>query len=258
MHKPRKRFGQHFLSDEHIVARIIAALHPLPTQTIVEIGPGHGALTWPLLDAGYTLDVVELDRDLIPPLQAHAHKTGKLTVYEADALTFDFTRLKKHSSLLRIIGNLPYNISTPLLFHLLEFAACIDDMLFMLQKEVAQRIAANPGSKTYGRLSVMVQYHCQVELLFDVPPSAFSPPPKVQSSMVKLMPYQKLPFQAKDLNVFATIVRLAFSMRRKTVRNSLKKMIDEKRLTHLGIDANLRPENLTVKNFVDISNEVVT
>ena len=184
MHIPRKRFGQHFLSDQGIIQRIVAALAPRPGEHLVEIGPGQGAITLPILKLVKQFDVVELDRDLIPQLQERCAHAGKLQIHSADALEFDFSSLKNDARLLRVFGNLPYNISTPLIFHLLDFAPVIADMLFMLQREVAERLAAETASEHYGRLSVMVQYHCQVDLLFDVPPEAFYPPPQVTSSII--------------------------------------------------------------------------
>lgn len=181
MHTPRKRFGQHFLCDHHVIQHIVSALSPEPNQHLIEIGPGGGALTTPVLKKMKQLEVIELDRDLIVELKERYRQYPDLAIYSADVLEFDFSTIKKDDRLLRIFGNLPYNISTPLIFHLLTYTSIIADMLFMLQKEVAERMAAPTNTENYGRLSVMVQYHCQVELLFDVPPSAFSPPPKVQS-----------------------------------------------------------------------------
>lgn len=255
MHIPRKRFGQHFLRDQNIIQRIVAAIRPLPSDHLVEIGPGQGALTVPVLRLARRLDVVELDRDLIPELSERTGRGG-VTIHEADALTFDFASLCPPQQRLRIIGNLPYNISTPLLFHLLTYSPMIEDMVFMLQKEVVLRLAAGVDDDDYGRLSVMMQYHCKVEHLFDVPPSAFHPPPKVQSSIVKLTPYRSYPFVAKHYDTFATIVRLAFGQRRKTLRNSLKEIVDPSIWDQLPVRPDLRAENLSVKDFVDISNAI--
>lgn len=253
---PRKRFGQHFLCDKAIIQRIIAALAPKSKEHLLEIGPGQGALTLPILKQIQQLEVVELDRDLIPELEERTQHSGKLIIYSADALKFDFASVKKDDRFLRIFGNLPYNISTPLIFHLLTFAPIISDMLFMLQKEVAERMAAKPDSSDYGRLSVMVQYHCQVELLFDVPASAFYPPPQVQSSIVRLIPYRQYPYLAKDYSLFEAIVKHAFGQRRKTLRNSLRDLVDDDTWAHIQIHSNLRAENLSVKDFVEISNAV--
>lgn len=182
MHHARKRFGQHFLVDRNVISQLVAVIAPQSDDNMVEIGPGQGALTLPILEKIAHLNVVELDRDLIPFLRQHGESTGKLTVFEADALKFDFATLIKKMPL-RVIGNLPYNISTPLIFHLLTYAAGINDMHFMLQKEVVNRLGAKVGTHDYGRLSIMVQYHCDVHMLFDVPPNAFSPPPKVDSKI---------------------------------------------------------------------------
>lgn len=257
-HHPRKRFGQHFLRDQAVIQRIVAALMPQASQHLVEIGPGQGALTLPVLRQVKQLDVVELDRDLIPPLLDRCHQAGVLVVHEADVLEFDFASIKKDARLLRVFGNLPYNISTPLLFHLLHYAPLISDMVFMVQKEVAERLAAQHSTEQYGRLSVMVQYHCQVELLFDVPPTAFHPPPQVQSSIIRLTPYQPYPFPVRNYALFESIVKQAFGQRRKTLRNSLKEMVSASVWEQLSIQPSLRPENLSVKEFVDISNKLET
>ncbi len=253
-HIPRKRFGQHFLCDQSIVQRIVAAIKPLPRDHLVEIGPGQGALTLPVLKLTRSLDAIEFDRDLLPELDARTHAYGQLRIHSADALEFDFNSLHHGEKLLRVFGNLPYNISTPLLFHLLTFAPIISDMVFMLQKEVAERLAAEADSDDYGRLSVMVQYHCQVDLLFDVPPSAFFPPPKVESSIVRLTPYREYPYPVKDYALFASLVKNAFGQRRKTLRNSLKTLINAEAWEGIPVRSDLRAENLSVKDFVAISN----
>lgn len=253
-HQARKRFGQNFLEDTHIIHSIIRAINPLPQQSLVEIGPGLGALTERLLETtGGHLDIVELDRDLIPVLRTKFFNYPHLTIHQADALKFDFSSLAKEEGQLRVVGNLPYNISTPLIFHLLTNAKSIQDMHFMLQKEVVERLIAEPGSKAFGRLGIMVQYYCQVESLLEVPPSAFNPRPKVNSAVVRLTPYTTLPFPAKDIQLFAKVVREAFGQRRKTLRNNLKGLITDLELEALNIDPNLRAENLTLQNFVRIS-----
>ena len=254
MHIPRKRFGQHFLCDQHVVQRIVGAIKPLPEEHLVEIGPGQGALTLPVLKLSRQLDAVEFDRDLIPELDARTKAYGELRIHSADALDFDFNTLHQSKQPLRVFGNLPYNISTPLLFHLLTFAPIVSDMVFMLQKEVADRLAAEADSDDYGRLSVMVQYHCRVDLLFDVPPSAFFPPPKVQSSIVRLIPFHVTPHPVKNYELFASIVKHAFGQRRKTLRNSLKTIVDATVWERISVQPNLRAENLSVKDFVEISN----
>ncbi|MES2218264.1 MAG: 16S rRNA (adenine(1518)-N(6)/adenine(1519)-N(6))-dimethyltransferase RsmA, partial [Pseudomonadota bacterium] len=254
MHQPRKRFGQHFLQDDQVIQRLIEVIAPQVGQHLVEIGPGQGALTLPVLRKTGLLEVVELDRDLIPTLRARSQDCGTLVIHEADALKFDFGALAKNTETLRVIGNLPYNISTPLIFHLLEFAARISDMHFMLQKEVVDRLAAEKGNKDYGRLSIMVQYHCQVYALFDVPPEAFYPPPKVNSSIVRIVPYQTVPFVAKNYLFFYNLVKQAFGQRRKTLRNCLKKLITDEDWQRLTIDPKLRPEQLSVEDYVTLSN----
>jgi 16S rRNA (adenine1518-N6/adenine1519-N6)-dimethyltransferase len=254
---PRKRFGQHFLNDQIVIDKIIAHFTPTSNEHVVEIGPGQGALTLPLLKRIGTLEAVELDRDLIESLKERARTIGDLQVHSADALSFDFASLKQDERLLRIIGNLPYNISTPLLFHLLDHHDIIQDMVVMLQKEVADRLAAKANSQAYGRLSVMMQYHCKVELLFDVAPHSFYPPPKVQSSIVRLTPYREYPHVAKNYDLFAEIVKHAFGQRRKTLRNSLSKIIDATTWEKIKtVSQTQRPEAITVKDFVDLSNIV--
>jgi 16S rRNA (adenine1518-N6/adenine1519-N6)-dimethyltransferase len=257
-HIPRKRFGQHFLTDNQIIQRIVDVIAPTPGQHLVEIGPGQGAMTLPVLAKIGTMDVVELDRDLIPILVGRAKAHGTLTVHQADALDFDFARLVKNQQPLRIIGNLPYNISTPLIFHLLTFAPDIIDMHFMLQKEVVDRLAARTGEDHYGRLSIMAQYHCKVTALFDVPPTAFDPPPKVDSSIVRLIPYATPPHIATDYAHFSRLVKQAFSQRRKTLRNCLKPMMAADDWQHTTIDASLRPEQISVADFINLSNILLT
>ncbi len=254
MHVPRKRFGQHFLQDTGIIQHIVNVIAPHPGQHLVEIGPGLGALTLPILKHIGHLDVIELDRDLIPSLETRCANQGTLTVYQADALKFDFAQLVQDSQPLRVIGNLPYNISTPIIFHLLQFAAHISDMHFMLQKEVVDRMAAKPNDDAYGRLSVMVQYQCEVTALFDVPPDAFHPPPKVDSSIVRLTPYQKIPYLADNYEHFENLVKQAFGQRRKTLRNSLRKIITDKDWEQIHINSTLRAEELSVADYVALSN----
>ena len=253
-HIPRKRFGQHFLHDQHVIQRIVSAINPKPTDHLIEIGPGQGALTLPVLKYNPHLEVIELDRDLIAHLEALHYPD--LQIHCADVLKFDIATLKTDKRLLRIFGNLPYNISTPLIFHLLTFTQVISDMTFMLQKEVADRLAAIPAAEAYGRLSVMVQYHCQIELLFDVTPSAFIPPPKVQSSIIRLTPFQVYPLIAKNYAKFKDIVKHAFGQRRKTLRNSLRDIITHAQWEKSGIKPTLRAENLSIKDFVHLANSL--
>ena len=254
-HRPRKRFGQNFLHDPGVIDKIIAAIRPRRGENLVEIGPGKGAITLPLLAAAGELAVIELDRDLIEPLKALCAGTGRLAVHNADALGFEFCRLADKGPL-RIVGNLPYNISTPILFRLLDQHRCIRDMHFMLQKEVVERMAANPGSKQYGRLSVMLQYRCRVTRLFNIGPGAFNPPPKVESAFVLLEPYagDRLPVSVDSEEVFARLVRQAFSLRRKTLRNALRDMLDAGEISGLGIDPAVRAEMLELKDFAELAN----
>ena len=253
-HSPRKRFGQNFLHDHIIIYNILSSLEAKAGEHWVEIGPGLGALTEPLLRVGIRLDVVELDRDLVALLKDKFRQQNNLQIHSADALKFDFSALAEHNEKLRLIGNLPYNISTPLMFHLLDNASYIEAMHFMLQKEVVDRICASPGSKKYGRLSVMMQYYCTTELLFDVPPESFDPVPKVMSAIVRLIPHQQLPVEVNDIKTLNRVVIQAFSQRRKTLRNSLKKLIAEDAIIALNIDPTLRAEALSLADFAKLSN----
>jgi 16S rRNA (adenine1518-N6/adenine1519-N6)-dimethyltransferase len=257
MHYPRKRFGQNFLVDKHIIQQIISAINPSPAEQLIEIGPGLGALTQEILPIVHKMEVIEIDRDVITDLKLNCLDLGELIIHQGDALKFDFNQLH-HQKKLRIIGNLPYNISTPLLFHLLNYKDIIVDMCFMLQKEVVERMCAKPGNKDYGRLSVMLQYHFQIEDLFNVPATAFSPQPKVESAIVYLVPYQQPPYIAYDYHLFTDIVRDAFNQRRKTISNGLKKFITRDNLSSLGLDPSLRAENLSIKDFVRISNSLIS
>lgn len=254
----RKRFGQHFLHDKQVIQHIIDAVAPKPNDHFVEIGPGQGALTVPLLKIVHQLDAIEIDRDLIPALTLRCASKGQLNIYQADVLAFDFSKIATETSLLRLIGNLPYNISTPLLFHILTFSKFIDDMHFMLQREVAERIASNPGDEAYGRLSIMLQYHCKVVLLFNVLAHSFYPPPQVESSVVRLVPHRDLPYHANNYGHFSNLVREAFSHRRKTLRNGLKQMITDADWKKMPwVDSHCRPEEISVSDFVKISNYLV-
>jgi 16S rRNA (adenine1518-N6/adenine1519-N6)-dimethyltransferase len=255
-HQPRKRFGQHFLRDLGVIQRILQAIRPLPDQHLVEIGPGLGAITRPLLAAAGCLEVVELDRDLIPPLQHRCKGAGELLIHNADALSFDFSQLRRDERRLRVLGNLPYNISTPLLFHLLEQADHIYDMHFMLQKEVVERMAASSGEAAYGRLSVMLQYRCRVEPLFTILASAFTPPPKVESAFVRLIPFAQPPVAVTDERRFAELVRQAFSQRRKTLRNTLRGMLDAADIEAAGVYPGARPGTLGLAEFAALSNRL--
>lgn len=255
-HQARKRFGQNFLHDPGVIEKIIRAINPKPDDAIVEIGPGLGALTEEILAENPRLQVVELDRDLIPVLRTKFFNYPEFRIHEADALNFDFSQLMTDRPL-RIIGNLPYNISTPLIFHLLSQAGVVQDMHFMLQKEVVQRLAAVPGDNNYGRLGIMAQYFCKVQPLFEVGPGAFRPAPKVDSAIVRLVPHRELPHPAKDLKTLQAVVRTAFSARRKTLRKALGSMITVEQLQSLGINDGLRPENLSLADYVQIADKLV-
>ncbi len=255
-HKARKRFGQNFLHDQHVIDKIVRAINPKHSDALVEIGPGMGAITEPLLEACGKLDVVELDRDLIPILRTKFFNYPEFRIHEGDALKFDFNTILQPGQRLRIVGNLPYNISTPLIFHFLAHHKIVQDMHFMLQKEVVERLAAGPGTSDYGRLGIMAQYYCKVEPLFIVGPGSFNPPPKVDSAIVRLRPYEELPYPAKDVKVLQRVVREAFSMRRKTLRNTLKNLISAEQLEAIGIDTTLRPERLTLQEYVRIADAV--
>ena len=254
-HIPRKRFGQNFLEDMSIIDRLVSCIAAKPNDNMVEIGPGQGALTRPLLDYLDALNAIELDRDLIPFLRAGLEPKG-LTVHEADALKFNFAELMDERPL-RIVGNLPYNISTPLIMHLLSYQEKVQDMHFMLQLEVVDRLAAEPNSKAYGRLTVIAQYYCQIVKLFDVPPTAFNPPPKVMSAIVRLKP-RTFPLQATDMAVMDKVVRFSFSQRRKTLRNNLKQILTSEQLDSLTQDLKKRPEQLSVEDYVNMSNQIAT
>lgn len=253
-HKARKRFGQNFLVDHGIINSIVRAVHPQKNDLLVEIGPGKGAITELLASGCDNLSVIELDRDLVPWLKVKFEKHPNFNLYQADALKFDFTQLIKNDQPLRIVGNLPYNISTPLIFHLLSYADKVQDMHFMLQKEVVKRMAAEPGTGAYGRLGIMVQYYCAVENLFEVPPTSFDPPPKVDSAIVRLVPYKKLPFVAKNVKTLESLVNVAFQQRRKTLRNALKSLLEPEQLEMLPVDLSLRPENISLEEYVNLSN----
>lgn len=252
-HQPRKRFGQNFLRDESVINEIARAVSADAGDHIVEIGSGEGALTAALIESGCTLDAIELDRDLTARLLASFSVYPGFTLHSADALRFDFGSLKQTGTPLRIVGNLPYNISTPLLFKLLDYGPLIADMHFMLQREVVDRMAATPGSKDWGRLGVMTQLRCEVEALFAVPPEAFYPPPKVQSAVVRLAPHLKRPWPNCDPVKLNRIVTQAFSQRRKTLRNNFKGTVDEGTFESLGIDPTTRAETLSLEDFVALA-----
>ena len=254
-HRSRKRFGQHFLTDPGVINAILHAVHATSDDVIVEIGPGQGAITEALAATAGQLHAVELDRDLVARLRRRYESVPTVTIHSADALAFDFSSLGDR---LRIVGNLPYNISTPLLFHLLNFRDRILDMHFMLQKEVVDRMAAGPGSKTYGRLGIMLGCHLNIESLFDVDRSAFDPPPEVTSAVVRLDPLPPGTFDIRDEALLKTIVTSAFMKRRKTIRNSLKDHVDAAGLEAVGIDPGLRPEQISISKYVELSNHLAS
>lgn len=254
-HIAKKRFGQNFLTDQGIIASLVDAINPQTNDLMVEIGPGLGALTKPLLQKLKNLHVVEVDRDIIAWMQTEYRKPAyiksTINIHNADALKFDFKSLGQY---LRVTGNLPYNISTPILFHLLDNMSAITDMHFMLQKEVVERMVAQPSTPAYGRLSVMLQYKLQMDYLITVPPEAFEPAPKVESAFVRCVPYAVLPYVAKDEAMFSKVVLAAFGQRRKTLRNTLKGLLEDDSFAVLNISSQLRAENLSVENFVNIAN----
>jgi len=251
-HRARKRFGQNFLTDPLMIQRIVNTINPAAGELILEIGPGQAALSEPLAETDAELHLLEIDRDLAARLQIMFKPEGRAEVHTGDALQVDFSEIVNGRPF-RLVGNLPYNISTPLLFHVLQWNELIIDMHFMLQQEVVRRMAAEPGSKAWGRLSVMCQYYCQVTPLFGVPPEAFTPAPKVQSMFVKLVPHDQAPVKINNMTVFERLVRQAFSMRRKTLRNSLKGMLDATMIESAGIDPGARPETLGLAQFAALS-----
>ncbi|MCP2001676.1 MULTISPECIES: 16S rRNA (adenine(1518)-N(6)/adenine(1519)-N(6))-dimethyltransferase RsmA [Buttiauxella] len=254
-HLARKRFGQNFLNDQFVIDSIVSAINPLKGQAMVEIGPGLGALTEPVGERLDEMTVIELDRDLAARLQTHPFLAPKLTIYQQDAMTMDFGELsQKIGKPLRVFGNLPYNISTPLMFHLFSYTDAIADMHFMLQKEVVNRLVAGPNCKAYGRLSVMAQYYCNVIPVLEVPPTAFTPAPKVDSAVVRLVPHATIPNPVKELRVLSRITTEAFNKRRKTIRNSLGHLFSPEVMAELGIDATLRAENISVAQYCKLAN----
>ncbi len=255
-HKHKKQFGQNFLNNGRVIDQIVASIRPLSTNHMVEIGPGEAALTEPLIEVVKRLDIIEIDNDLIAPLKIRFASKPAFHLHHTDALQFDYGSLIEFEpeQPLRVVGNLPYNISSPLLFHLLQYSNHIEDMHFMLQKEVVDRLTAKPGVKAYGRLSVMIQYACQTEYLFTVGPENFTPPPKVDSAIVRLLPYSQKPFVADDENTFSDLVKQAFSQKRKTLRNNLKGWLSIEQIESCGINPGCRAETLSVEQFVVLSN----
>ena len=253
--RPKKSFGQHFLHEKRYIERIVSAVSPRANDFVVEIGPGEGALTLPLLAVAHRLTAIELDTDLIPDLLARADGVGELSIIHADVLKVDFSALARQYGVerLRLAGNLPYYISSPILFHCVDHAAAIQDMHFMLQKEVVDRMAAEPGSKVYGRLSVMLQLACRVEPLFTVPPGAFRPPPKVDSAVVRLLPLPAEQRHDADPERLYAIVKAAFAQRRKTLSNALKQLLDSDAIRRADVDPKARAETLAPADFVRLA-----
>lgn len=265
----KKHLGQNFLHERTIIDKIVQAVNPKPGDHLVEIGPGQGAITFPLLDRHGALTVIEFDRDLIFPLTEAARAHGTLTVIHRDVLKVDFSALAADSdrdgddvpvtpNTIRLVGNLPYNLSSPILFHALDHAAVIRDMTFMLQKEVVERMASGPGNKVYGRLSVMLQAYCTVTPLFTVPPGAFRPPPKVDSAVVRLVPHPPQTIGIDDRECFERVVRNAFGQRRKTLRNALSQVCDAAAIEAAGIRPDARAEQIEVADFVRLANSLAT
>lgn len=250
-HRARKRFGQHFLTAPEVIEQIVSAIGPREGETIVEIGPGQAAITEPLAHLASRLHAIEFDRDLVDELRSRFAAQDNVTIHEGDALEFDYSTL---GSDLRLVGNLPYNISTPLLFRLLEFDECIVDAHFMLQKEVVDRICAKPGNKNFGRLTIMLGCRMESVPLFDVPPEAFSPPPKVMSSVVRLRPMPQGNLDIRHEQTLEALVKLAFSRRRKTLRNALQGMATREEIDAIGLDPGLRPEQVSIEDWVALAN----
>jgi 16S rRNA (adenine1518-N6/adenine1519-N6)-dimethyltransferase len=252
-HRARKRFGQHFLTDPAVIHRIIATLAPQAGDALVEIGPGTGALTAPVIAQGHHLIAIEIDRDLAAQLR-HRYPEKDLTLINVDVLHFDFCALSRTmGQRLRVVGNLPYNISSPILFYLAQAAHAISDIQVMLQKEVAQRLIAPPGSSAYGRLSVMLQYHFHIECLFSVPPDAFDPPPQVDSAIVRLIPRSAPQRSLVNEDALSLVVSTAFAQRRKTLRNTLRSLFDDKALLRLGLDPNTRAQTLSLAQYIKLA-----
>lgn len=254
--KLRKRFGQHLLTDKNTISDIVQVINPSPQQNICEIGPGLGAITIPLLMHMGTMQAIEIDRDLSTELLKRCKAVGDLALYQADVLKFNFNDIASADQPVRLIGNLPYNISTPLLFHLLQFSNIIEDMHFMLQKEVVERITATPGNSEYSRLSVMVQSYYKVESLFDIGPSMFSPPPKVTSSFMRLIPCDVAQGKLIDRSLFNRIVEIAFHQRRKTIKNNLASIASENQLQQALIDPNLRPQEISIRQYISLTKQL--
>jgi len=254
-HQAKKRFGQNFLRDGNIINNIVRAISPREGQFIVEIGPGQGAITADLVDSGARVHCIELDRDLLPILRSQFITRENWSLENIDALKVDYSNIAPEGQSIRVVGNLPYNISTPLIFKLLEHAEVITDMYFMLQKEVVLRLCADVGDNNYGRLSVMTSYYCDADNLFEVPPTAFTPMPKVDSAIVRLAPKAKRP-QVDNFELFESLVRDCFNQRRKTIRNTLKRQLTSEQIEQLPIDTGLRPEALSLDDYINLANTI--
>jgi len=258
-HFARKRFGQNFLTDQFVIDSIVSAIHPMPGQAVVEIGPGLAALTEPVASRLDSMTVIELDRDLAARLETNPKMLGKLRVIQSDAMKVDFGELSRElGQPLRVFGNLPYNISTPLMFHLFLYTNAISDMHFMLQKEVVNRLVAGPNSKAFGRLTVMAQYYCNIIPVLEVPPESFTPAPKVDSAVVRLIPHANIPYPVDDIRILSRLTTDAFNQRRKTVRNSLGHLFTPEQMTELGLDLQMRAENISVEQYCKLANWLST
>ena len=254
----RKRFGQHLLCNPNTINNIVKVIHPKKDDKLVEIGPGRGAITIPILKNIGILHAIEIDRDIANEVSEQCENIGSLVIHQGDVLYFDFNKLASHNEPIRLFGNLPYNISTPLLFHLLKFSDLIIDMHFMLQKEVVDRIIAPAGDSNYSRLSIMIQVSYKVESLFDISPNEFSPPPKVNSSFMRLKPSDEYQKQIKDQKLFSKLVETAFQQRRKTIKNSLSNLASEEQLTNASIQASQRPQEISIPQYIKLSNELAS
>ena len=250
----RKRFGQHLLNNQNTIANIVSVIRPQAKDTLVEIGPGRGAITLPILKLVGSLHAIEIDHDIAKEVTQACNNAGELIIHHGDVLSFDFNQLASTTKPIRLFGNLPYNISTPLLFHLLTFAHLIIDMHFMLQKEVVDRITAKVGDKNYSRLSVMMQTHYKVTSLFDISPDQFTPAPKVTSSFMRLRPSNEFAKQIKNEMIFSKVVETAFQQRRKTIKNSLAKLADEENLINANIQPSQRPQEISIQQYIKLSN----
>lgn len=258
-HFARKRFGQNFLTDQFVIDSIVSAIHPIPGQAVVEIGPGLAALTEPVASRLDSMTVIELDRDLAARLETNPKMLGKLRVIQSDAMKVDFGELSKElGQPLRVFGNLPYNISTPLMFHLFLYTDAISDMHFMLQKEVVNRLVAGPNSKAFGRLTVMAQYYCNIIPVLEVPPESFTPAPKVNSAVVRLIPHKTIPYPVDDIRILSRLTTDAFNQRRKTIRNSLGHLFTPEQMSALGLDLQMRAENISVEQYCKLANWLST